>query len=89
MNAMVTCPPLPSFLAHHLANPFLVKILWLSGDIMDAKPFDAESNLDEFTTNQLRLSSYAAVREWVRLLRLIDRLLFLTYIVSLIFYHGC
>ena len=84
---MLTCPPLPSFLAHHLANPLLGKILLISGGETESIGMDEESNQGEqFTSN--RSNSHAAIREWIRLLRFVDRLLFIIYIIVLIIYHS-
>lgn len=50
---------------------------------------DEESNQGEqFTSNQFRSSSQAAIREWIRLLRLVDRLLFISYVIALLIYHS-
>ncbi|XP_015785066.1 neuronal acetylcholine receptor subunit alpha-7-like [Tetranychus urticae] len=89
MSLMVTCPPLPSCLAHHLTNPILARIFVLKGNL-ESTELDEEANVNDFSNQQpfQSTSSRAAIREWALLLRLIDRLLFITYIVVIIIYHS-
>ncbi|XP_015785063.1 neuronal acetylcholine receptor subunit alpha-6-like [Tetranychus urticae] len=88
MSLMVTCPPLPSFLAHHLTNPILARIFVLKVNLESTK-FDEEANVNDFSNQQpFQSTSRAAIREWALLLRLIDRLLLITYIVVIIIYHS-
>ncbi|XP_074604792.1 5-hydroxytryptamine receptor 3A-like [Brevipalpus obovatus] len=87
INSMFTCPPLPSVLANFLSNPWIGKLFCLSAP-SGPTLVDEELGEEEDSQRFNQAPSKASSREYVLLIKLVDRCLFVFYVVLLIFYHS-
>ena len=88
LRILLTIPPLPNCFSVLVNQPFLGRLLLLSTHVETKQlQFELGKNPPHLSAKLIQTTPVPLIKEWVKLIEMVDRLLFFLFVIISVFLH--